>query len=159
MFFCVFLIEFLKKTVFLIELLFFSPNFRTFKLSSTDVIGDTVSHDTDLLFACQSIESAIFLKFVHDYLANDDWNGTCELYVRLACLHITLAQSKGQGQCHAHFDNEYLRNCGRLGNITVTMHTDNIQRDRHSGIHENNDNANIWRVNLNRLPAGRLTDR
>ena len=42
-------------------------------------------------------------------------NRTSQIAFRLAYLHLTLANSIGQGQGHAHFDCEYFVNNDRYG--------------------------------------------
>ena len=50
---------------------FISTHCRPLKLLSDDVSDDIVSYDFDLLFKGQIFESAIFQKFIRDYLTND----------------------------------------------------------------------------------------
>ena len=83
-----------------------------FNLSATE-IGDVVSRNISLLFEGQSCESAIFRKFMRDYLANAgrydtscivSLNGIWYLNLQITCIYLTVTNCKCQHQGHAYFE-------------------------------------------------------
>ena len=78
------------------------------------IISDVVPHDLELLFQGQMLMASLFRQFIYDYRTTMThivlltMNGKSYVCFRLIYLHLILTISKGQGQGHAYFDNEYL---------------------------------------------------
>ena len=101
------------------KILQFSSYSRPFNFPSADVIGDVVDNDLDRMVEGRGFESAIFLTFMHDYLANDDiYDTNCYGYyignnIIYELSNLTMYHFNGQGQCYAYLDSEYLDNIVR----------------------------------------------